>query len=218
MKILKTVLLAAGIAAAGAAHAVDMGIGLKVGTHGLGADLGFGLSERFTLRLGYSGLSWSGDFEEEDITYDTKLRLAAFSGLVDWKFWRQVRLTAGLVHVKDKGALTGTPTGGTFTINDVDYAASEVGTISGTVRMGKSATPYLGIGYGDIARKGLSFYADLGILFQGKPDVELSANCGATARCAQLQADVEAEERKLQEDLDKFKYYPILNLGIAYGW
>ena len=218
MSTLKAVLLAAGIAAAGAAHALDMGVGLRLGTTGLGADVGFRLTDSLTARIGYSGGSLNRDFEEDDITYDAEVKLSNFSALVDWKFWRQMRLTAGIVHAKNKGDLVGTPTGGTFTINGVDYAAAEVGTLSGTVRMGKSATPYLGIGYGDITRKGLSFFMDLGVMFQGSPRIDLAANCGTTARCAQLQADVEREEAELREDLEDLKYYPVLSLGLAYGW
>lgn len=215
MKLLKVVALVAAIAA-GPAHAT--GLGLRFGTTGLGADLGFGFTESLTLRVGYAGFSWSGDYEEDDITYDAELKLSNLSALVDWKFWRQLRLSAGLVRAKNTGELVGRPTGGTFTINDVDYNAAEIGTLRGDVRMGKDFTPYLGIGYGDISRKGLSFYMDLGLMFHGKPDVDLRAECGTTARCAQLQADVENEERKLRDDIEKLKVYPVFNLGLAYGW
>jgi len=212
----KLIVIAALFAATGSAQA--MGLGLRLGSTGLGADLGFGLSERVTLRVGYSGFSWSGDYEEEDINYDASIKLSNLSALIDYRFWRQMRLTVGLVRAKNTGELVGRPTGGTFTINDVDYNAAEIGTLTGAVRLGRNLTPYLGIGYGDIARKGLSFFMDLGVMFQGSPALDLNASCGTTARCAQLKADVEAEERRLREDLDKFKYYPVLNLGFAYGW
>jgi hypothetical protein len=216
MKQLRLLLLMGLLAAASAAQAT--GLGLRVGTTGLGADLGFGLTESLTFRVGYAGFSWSGDYDEDDITYDLDLKLSNLSALVDWKFWGQMRLTAGLVHAKNKGTLVGRPTGGTFTINDVDYTAAEIGTLNGDVRFGKSLTPYLGIGYGDISRRGLSFYMDLGLMFHGSPEANLRADCGTTPRCAQLQADVAEEERKLREDLDKLKVYPVFNLGLAYGW
>ena len=88
----------------------------------------------------------------------------------------------------------------------------------GEARFGKTATPYLGIGYGDISRKGLSFFMDLGVMFQGTPDLDLRVSCGSTARCDELRRDVREEERELREDLDKFKHYPVLNLGLAFGW
>ena len=216
MHVIRYCLLSAALATAGSAHAT--GLGLRIGSTGLGADLGFALSDSLTLRVGYAGYNWSGDYDDDDITYNAKLKLSNLSALADWKFWRQMRLTAGLVHAKNKGELAGRSTGGTFTINDVDYAAAEVATLNGNVRLGKNLTPYLGIGYGDIARKGLSFYMDLGVMFQGSPSVDLTVNCGTTARCAQLQNDVENEVRQLREDLDKFKYYPVFSLGLAYGW
>ena len=212
----KVIVYALLLAAAGSAQAT--GLGLRFGTTGLGADLGLPLTESLTLRIGYAGFSWSGDYEEDDITYDADLKLSNLSALVDWKFWGQLRLTGGLVRAKNTGELVGRPTGGTFTINDVDSDAAEIGTLRGDVRMGKDFTPYLGIGYGDISRKGLSFYMDLGLMFHGRPEVDLRAECGTTARCAQLQADVENEERNLRDDIDKLKVFPVLNLGLAYGW
>lgn len=219
MKHGKLMLVAAALAVAGWAQAA--GLGLRVGTTGIGADVGFGLTESITLRVGYAGFSLSEQVDEEDITYDAKLKLSNLSGLIDWRFWRQVRLTAGIVRAKNTGELVGRPTGGTFTINDVTYNADEIGSLNGNVRFGKNATPYLGIGYGDIARAGLSFYMDLGVMFQGSPKVDLNVVCGSAitpARCATLQADAEAEERDLREELRKFKYYPVFNLGLAYGW
>lgn len=216
MKLSGAVLLAAALAAAGASHAA--GVGLRVGTTGVGADVGFGLTDRLTLRLGYAGLSASRDFDEDDIRYDARIKLSNLSALVDWRFWRQMRLTGGLVRAKNTAELVGRPTGDSFTINDVEYDADEIGRLRGEARVGRDATPYLGIGYGDISRAGFSFFMDLGVMFHGSPEVDLSARCGATARCAELRRDVAREERELRDELGKFKYYPVFNLGVAFGW
>lgn len=205
------------LAASASAHAV--GFGLRVGTTGLGMDFGFGLTDSIALRVGYAGADVNRGFDEGDIHYDAKLKWSNASALLDWHFLGNFRLTGGVVNANNRVDATGTPTGGTFTINGTPYPAADVGTLNGTTRLGKSATPYLGIGYGNLGTRGFSFYADLGVMFQGAPTVSLTGTCGPAlppAQCAQLQADIAAEEQKLNDDLKDFKYYPVFNLGLAY--
>jgi hypothetical protein len=215
----KGMFVALSIAAASSANAA--GIGVRLGTTGIGGDVGFRLTDSLTARVGFAGLSVKRDFDEEDVRYEGEVKWRNISALIDWRFLGQLRLTGGIVNAKNTVDLVGTPTGGTFTINDRVYQANEIGSLNGNVRLGKSATPYLGIGYGDISRPGLSFYMDLGVMFQGSPNLNLNATCGAAlspTECNTLQADVAAEEREVNEDVKKFKYYPVFNLGLAYGF
>jgi hypothetical protein len=217
VKLGKLAFVCLALSTCASAHAV--GLGLKVGSTGIGVDVGFKLTDSITARVGYAGFNVQRDIDEQDIRYDAKLKWSNASGLLDWHFLGSLRLTGGIVHANNKVDLTGTPTGGTFTINDQVYNASDVGSLNGKTRLGKSATPYLGIGYGNLGTPGFTFYMDLGIMFQGAPTVSLNGTCGPSVpalQCAQFQADVAAEEQKLNEDLKDFKYYPVLNLGVAY--
>jgi hypothetical protein len=90
--------------------------------------------------------------------------------------------------------------------------------LSGTVKSGRSLAPYLGIGYGNVARAGVNFYFDLGIMFMGSPKASLVASCGGSANCAQLRNDLNAEQARLQDDLSRFKYYPVANVGLTIGF
>ena len=87
---------------------------------------------------------------------------------------------------------------------------------------GKSVAPYLGIGYGNVWTRGVNFYFDLGVMFQGSPKVNLTASCGpavvGTATCTAIQGNVEAERQRVQAELDKYKYYPVANIGITIGF
>jgi hypothetical protein len=205
------------LAASASAHAV--GLGLRVGTTGLGMDLGFGLTDSLALRIGYAGADFNRSFDEQDIRYDAKLKWSNASLLVDWHILGTFRLTGGIVNANNRVDATGTPTGGTFTINDTPYPASDIGTLNGTTRLGKSATPYLGIGFGNLGTPGFSFYGDLGVMFMGTPTVSLTGTCGPSLpapQCAQLQADIAAEEQRINDDIKDYKYFPVLNLGLAY--
>jgi hypothetical protein len=94
------------------------------------------------------------------------------------------------------------------------------GALSGTVEAGKSAAPYLGIGWGTVAGAGVNFYFDAGIMYMGTPKVSLAANCGSlsAAQCAAVQSRVATEEARLRDELDNAKYYPVVNFGLTVGF
>ena len=78
---------------------------------------------------------------------------------------------------------------------------------------------YFGVRYGRPMGKGLAFTADLGVLLQGSPRTTLTATCGATtspSTCAQIQSSVAAEQANIENDVDKYQYYPVLSIGLAY--
>ena len=219
MKVREIVFLVAAFGAASSAQAA--GIGIRAGTTGAGVDFGWSLAPTLSARIGYSGLSYSTTYEETDVSYDTKLKLSNLGGFLDWSPLGPFRLTAGIIGNSSKANMTGTPTSGTFTINGVTYSAADVGTLSGTVEPGTSAAPYLGIGYGNVAGAGVNFYFDLGVMFQGAPTASLSASCGPAvppAQCTQIRNDVAAEQQRLQEKLDKYKVFPVLNIGLTIGF
>jgi len=214
------VLAVATFGVAGAAQAA--GVGLRAGTTGLGADVGFSLLPTLSARLGYSGLSYSTTVDQTDIKYDGKLRLSNLNLLLDFSpLPGPFRVTGGFIFNDNKVDLTGEPTNGTFTLNGVTYPAAAVGNLSGTVKSGNRAAPYLGIGYGNVAGFGVNFYFDLGVMFQGTPSASLSATCNSAlpaAQCSQLQANVAAEQTRLQNEISAFKYYPVANIGITIGF
>lgn len=219
MKIREILLLAASLCAVFPAQAA--GIGVRAGTTGVGVDLGWSLVPTLSARLGYSGLSYKTTIEETNVSYDAKLKMSNLSGFLDWSPLGPFRITAGLVGTGTKADVTGTPTAGSFTINGVTYSAADVGTLSGSVEPGRSAAPYLGIGYGNVAGAGVNFYFDLGVMLQGAPTASLSATCGPAVpppQCTQIRNDVAAEQQRLQDKLDKYKVFPVLSLGLTIGF
>jgi hypothetical protein len=219
MKAREILLLAATFCTACSVQAA--GIGVRAGTTGVGLDFGWSLAPTLSARIGYSGLSYKTTLDASDVSYDTRLKLSNLNGFLDWHPIGPFRITAGIVGNGNKADVTGTPTGGTFTINGVPYSAADVGTLSGSVEPGRSAAPYLGIGYGNVAGAGVNFYFDLGVVFQGAPTATLSASCGPAvppAQCTQIRNDVAAEQQQLQEELDKYKVFPVLSIGLTVGF
>lgn len=206
MKKAKNAVLVLALLAAGSAQAA--GIGLRAGTTGVGADVAWGIAPTLSARVGYSALKWNHDVDTDTVRYDGKLKLSNFNTLLDFSPLGPFRITGGLVFNDNKYDVTG------------DAGAGGGSSISGTVKAGKSAAPYLGIGYGNVSGLGVNFYADLGIMFMGSPRASLSANCGSLvgASCTALQDQAAAEQARLEDELKRLKYYPVLNIGLTVGF
>jgi hypothetical protein len=67
---------------------------------------------------------------------------------------------------------------------------------------------------------GVNFYADLGVMFMGSPKATLNADCSglSASQCATLQSQATAEQARLEDELKRFKAYPVLNIGLTIGF
>jgi hypothetical protein len=199
----------------------DTSLGLRAGTLGLGAELSYAVSQNVALRLAADTYSpKTVTITQQDIDYDAKAKLRSASLLFDWfPFANNFRISLGAIFNRNKVTAAGKPnSSGQFIINGVPINASDVGSLDAEVTFRKTA-PYLGIGYGRPVNGGLSFISDLGVMFQGVPTSTLTATCSATAsapNCATLQSAVASEQATLQDNVSRFKYYPVVSIGLAY--
>ncbi len=214
------VLVVAGMPVVAGAE-VPVGVYAKAGTLGFGGGVGIGITDSLRGRVGYTTYKISKDVTETDVNYHGDLKLGGAEALLDWHpFEGTFRITGGLVFNRNKITVDGKPSNGTYTINDNTYTAAEVGSLDGDIKF-KSTAPYIGIGWGDVAKKEghFSFVADIGVMFQGSPDAKLNVSCGTavpTATCDQLHSDVAEEQSKLNHDLSSYKYWPVIDIGLAY--
>lgn len=220
MKVVAGLVLAAVLSSA-SWQAKAWGVGVRAGTQGVGADVGFLLNDDWSIRLGYSALQWDRSVDVTEINYDARLKLSNLSALVEWHPFGPFRLSAGIVPNRNRIGIGGLPPDTEYRINGTVYQASEIAFFRGEVFTGRRVAPYLGVGYGVVARRGLNFYADLGAMYQSSPRAELQAACSATlaaGRCAQLQSDVLNEQRQLSERINNFKWLPVVNVGVTIGF
>ena len=205
----------------GTAAWADVGVLLKAGTLGAGLDVSVGMSESLGLRLQANALSYEDDFTESDVDYSGEIDLKSAGLLLDWHPFSGVfRVSAGAYWNGNEATATGRPTGGTYEINGVTYNAADIGSLNGQIDF-ESVAPYFGIGWASApkAGRGMTFSFDLGVLYQGEPNVGLTAVCGPlvpVGTCTQLQSDVAAEQASLQEDLNDYKFHPVVSFGIGY--
>lgn len=187
-----------------------------VSTLGLGLETGVRLNETFGLRFGGNWFSFDADREIDDVDYDADVTLASLGTLVDYHpFQGGFRLSGGLRFNFNQADLTGTPNED-FEIGNTVFSADDVGILDGDVNFNVLA-PFLGIGYGAALLDGsLSIGFDLGVMYQGKADVDLDAEGGLLEGNAILEAELAAEEDDVEDDLEDFQFYPVVGLAVVY--
>jgi len=195
----------------------DIALGAKIGTLGIGAELTLGLLPHLNARVGLNGFTYNYDRKIDEIDYDFDLNL--FSGvlLADWHFLGSAfRLSAGLVLNQNELDLKARTDDDYFIIDDVAYSVEDVGDLNGTIDF-NDISPYLGIGWGNAVgeNKRLCFFIDLGVLFQGSPQAEMSAT-GPIQSDPEFQRHLKNEEKEIEDETENFKVYPVIAIGIAY--
>ena len=224
MKKLPFVLVLAVVSHVAAAESSDDAVG-SVGIAGNLSTLGAGVTIGFPMTPNVSSLRVVGNYWNHKTTrtysdvgtVDIKVKLATAGVLLD-NFPEpesQFRYTVGLLINGNQSTAVGSPVNGNYTINGVTYSAATVGTLSSTVKF-RPLAPYLGVGWGDIARddKGFVFGADLGAMYQGTGKVVVSVSNPTgdpTLASNTAQAQTQAQQR-----IDKYHFYPVVGFSLGY--
>ena len=199
-----------------AAHDDVFAAGLTGGTLGVGPELSWRVSDHVGIRGNATFLGISASPQSDDLEYRADLKLASYGGMIDlYPFGSSFRVSGG-ARINNNRATLDAELGdeATIDIGDGVYTADEVGTLSGKADFKKFA-PMFTIGLGGSNRRGFFFGADAGILLQGSVKVSEFTATGSLENDPQFRADLEQERRDLQEDLEKYKVYPVLMATIG---
>jgi hypothetical protein len=183
--------------------AADDAVRGRIGTLGLGIEYRHGFSDHVALRVLANGATSEGEFTDDDVEYDYEFKRRSAGILLDWhpiggKFFT----AAGFLYNKNRvdARLSGN---GSVRVGNTTYTNPQV---SGDMEF-KSIAPYLGVGWAWApGSSGLSLTFEVGVLYQGSADVELSSGTVS-------QSDLRQEEFDLR---DEFKYYPNISFAIGY--
>jgi hypothetical protein len=102
---------------------------------------------------------------------------------------------------------------GSYSIGNRTYTGAEVGTITGTVDFASSA-PYFGVGWGNATSGRLGIALDLGLVFQGTPQVSLLTT-GILSSDPTFVQELNREVQELEDEIKEFKYSPVISLGLS---
>ncbi|MET0239644.1 MAG: hypothetical protein ABW184_07070 [Sphingobium sp.] len=196
-------------------------IGVTGGTLGVGPEVAYRLNDRLGVRANATFLSVSHSFDSDDIEYDGKVKLASGGAMIDvFPFKGGFRISGGARINGNRARATAQPSGGSYDINGTSYTAAEIGTLKAESDI-KDFAPMLTIGYGGGTSSGFIFGIEAGALFQGTVRIKPLTYTGtllnsSDPRAVLLRADIEAERASVQDDIDDYKVYPVLQLSIGY--
>ena len=197
-----------------------LGIGVKAGTLGAGVELSASLINNTRLRGGFNYLTYSFDSTISDINYDFESEFNSFSVLLDWHpFGNSFFLSGGAYFNNNSIAVSGTVSDASIgSLSPQLGAVANLVSISGDVEFAPVA-PYAGLGWrSNNSDSGWGISLDLGILFQGTPDVtNLRLNAPVDVnQIADVQAFLAEQEKEIKDDLDIFQFYPVAALMLIY--
>lgn len=206
----------------------DVALGASLSTLGLGVQGTFGINRYINLRLTANAASVDNDFEESGTNYKGTVDFSSYGLITDiHPFGGSFYLSAGYLAHDNKIDLTATCPQ-SCDIDGQSYRSAPDGQIKAAVDFGSGA-PYAGIGWGN-SMQGGRLYAklDIGVLFQDKPQVDLTATgnfqntkSGLVMNTSNpfFQQEVTNEEKSLQQDINDNDYselYPVIGLSIGY--
>ncbi len=213
------------------AEAVEIGVGVKVGTIGAGVEVSVALTKTINARVSLTSLEVDDQQETVEIgnagaTGDVDavlgLDFGATALLFDWYvFDGTFHLTAGFVKNDSALSFSGTLLG-PVTLDTGDLAPGDInGDIGGNISLGESFQPYLGVGWGRKAGDGggFAFTADIGVALLD-PSADLSAELDSGSSLTQQELDdmIASAESDVNDDLSQLEVWPVITIGLNYGF
>ncbi len=199
------------------ALAQKVGTSFHVGTLGIGAQVATPLGGRINLRGGIDFQPVGFEVQLEDVEFNIELPTPAVTVVFDlYPSESGFRLSAGMVFFGQPAGLKGVLTD-EAEFGDGVYTPAQVGTVSSSLGTSRFA-PLLGIGWGNAMGPGLGFTMDVGIAYHGTPNISFEAT-GPIYSDPQFRMDLDAEAEEANKNIPgAASMYPILNLGLSYGF
>ncbi len=203
-------LLTAGIANADN----DFGIGVKAGTLGLGVEASWKPLPYIDIRVGANSYDYDDNGSQAGIYYDSTLALDQYYATANFHFpISPMRLTVG-AYSNSNEFLMLNDQGQDLDFGGITYPGGLIGTVTGTTSFADTA-PYLGIGFDFSFLGKVGMNLDLGVLWQGEPEVSLEVS-GLINQDPTFQAALEVERLELEDEMSDFKAWPVISLGFVY--
>lgn len=196
--------------------AAQIGIGGRIGTLGLGAEIGLEVSESLVLRggMGFMPLEVDQTFSDMDLTATFP---SIISAAIDFfPGGGSFRISGGVLFHPDEIELEGMSSV-PINIGGTEYTPAEIGTLTGTITSNIEVAPFLTIGWGKHTSSGFGLFVDIGAAYQGDPEVDVQAS-GTLGNDPTFNQHLDAEIAQFEEDLGPYlQFYPILSIGLKIG-
>lgn len=191
--------------------------GITAGTLGFGPELGLRLSDTIGLRANATFLR--GDIAEidadsDDIGFEGPLRLRSGGAMADvYPIGGGFRLSAGMRLSGSKATMRDMPTTN-VTMGARTVKAAQAAKLRADYRVREWA-PALTFGYAGELRSRLMLGFEAGMLFHGAPRIRNLRSQGGTDKFG-LAADFDRERMLIENDIDDYKFYPVIQASLGY--
>ncbi len=197
-----------------------LGIDVKVGTMGVGAEISAALIPHTRLRGGINYLLWEFDSTIDDIDYNFETQFNSLSALLDiHPFGGAFFLSGGVYFNNNNVGVEGSLPPENFPAAFQSYTfLSDFLSITGDVEFNPVA-PYLGLGWRSNSNDtGWGIALDLGVLFQGAPEVtNLRINAPVDVNdIEEVQLFLTEQQQEIEDELSWFQWYPVASLLLTY--
>jgi hypothetical protein len=206
-------------------------LGIKADSLGPGVELATPLSRRLNLRATANIFNFRYPFNVDGINYGAEFHFHSGQIAADWfPFHGAFHISPGILYFHNTIAATASVAAGQpFQLSDTSYINSVDDPVSGSasITYAHNIAPTLTIGMGNlIPRTGRHFSVpfEVGVAYLGAAQmaVNLAGTACTTQGCFNAATDPDTQSSLRQEvldlnnDLAKFKFYPIISLGFGY--
>ncbi|MEL6825804.1 MAG: hypothetical protein AAFN91_06095 [Pseudomonadota bacterium] len=215
-KLLALALLTGGLNAAASAEG-DFAITGGIGTLGGTVEGQFQINDYFQLRAGANYLAFDEDIDVDDITYDGDVDFSGFGAFVDVHPLGNSFFITGGAYAGGKDIDLVASSTVPIEIGGVVFTPAEYGQLEGDVSF-EDVAPFLGLGF-DTTFTGSGnwgFNVMAGAALFGSGDVTLDSVGGTFSNDPILQAQLAQEVQEIEDEIEDYELWPVLQVGLSY--
>ncbi len=211
-----------------------VGIGVKVSTLGAGIEAALPVFAKVNLRGGINIFQYDRTFTQDGIHYTGQLHFRSGEAHFDWYPFGGFHVSPGVMFYNGNQltANASVPGGQTFTLSGTTYESDPAMPVVGTGKLDfVKVSPTIMVGLGNlIPRSGrhYSFLFEVGGAYQGSARVALNLAgnvcdttgtfCRSVASDSTVQANVLAQQQKIRNDVNPYRFFPVVSLGVGFNF
>src|SRR3981189_3197702 len=211
-----------------------VGIGVKVSTLGAGIEAALPVFAKVNLRGGINIFQYDRTFTRDGIPYTGQLHFRSGEAHFDWYPFGGFHVSPGVMFYNGNQltANASVPGGQTFTLSGTTYESDPAMPVAGTGKLDfVKVSPTIMVGLGNlIPRSGrhYSFLFEVRGASQGSARGTLNLGgklcnttgifCASVASDSPVQANVLAQQQKIRNDVNPYRFFPVVSLGVGFNF
>jgi hypothetical protein len=212
-----------------------LALGAGISPLGLGVSVARSITRSTDIRLVGNFFGYSLTLENSGVSYTGNINFRSAHAQVDWAPFRRrsFHISPGVIFANGNQLHgNGTVPGGTsITVNDTDYYSDPADPLRGTGAVTFNRVgPMVTAGWGSwIPRreKHFSFPIEIGFAYTGEPKIGVNVvgsvcedpqgiYCSTVNTDPTFQENLNAQIKKLENDISVVRFFPIISCGVAY--